>query len=178
MSKNPKHRPPNMRRIESMARHYVAAWETLIIRDELNRDKLYGGSEYLIKEHDLSNIDKLHMAIDELNLFIKYLHEGDNMELSDEQDSIIDWHEQRSEIYVPLSREPRGDRMLVYRIAAATFNNQLAIDQAGNEILGLEPSRLDEKPTTASALQRALSRPSGVEAIAQFEESCRKFTSV
>lgn len=161
-----------------MARHFVAAWETLIIRDDESRTELYGGNEFPpIEGRDLSHFDKLQLAIDELNLLIRYQREGVDMELSDDQELIIDWHEQRSEIYVPLSRDPRGDKMLVYRIAAATFNNQLAIDQAGNELFGIEPSRLREKPTTPSALQRQISRLPP-EILQKIVESLCKITSV
>jgi hypothetical protein len=61
----------------------------------------------------------------------------------------------------------RNNKMAAYGVAAALFNNQLAFDHS-------EGFRLDEKLTTASATQPALSRPSGIEALAQFEEFCKK----
>ncbi len=172
MHKNPKHRPANELRIKSMLRHYLAAFETFIVRDNELFNELYGGKDFPISKRNLSERDKLNLAIDELNLVFKYIlldwRESTSGEhglvvdwretLSDNQDLVLDWHELHSNVFEPLSIKPRGDKMQVYKIAAATFNNQLTIDQAGSELLGKKPSRLKEKPITPSALQRQISR--------------------
>lgn len=151
-----------------MLRHYLAAFETFIVRDDELFNELYDGKEFPVAKRDLSEHDKLKPAIDELNLVFEYIMldcrektSGEQSivddwreKLSGNQDLVLDWHEQHSNVFEPLSRKPRGDKMLVYKIAAATFNNQLAIDQAGSEPHGIEPSRLKEKPITPSALQR------------------------
>lgn len=63
----------------------------------------------------------------------------------------IDWFEEQQYASRPISTAPRTDKMLVYRIAAALFNNQLSGAQSRGE-------RLAEKPITPDALQRALHR--------------------
>jgi len=49
------------------------------------------------------------------------------------------------------SPRPRGNKMLVYRVAAALFNNSLREAQVRGK-------RLNERPTTPQALERALNR--------------------
>lgn len=68
----------------------------------------------------------------------------------DEYDGLA-WLVEHSEARRPPSLEPRGDKMLVYRVAAALFNNALLQAHARGQ-------RLSEHPVTPSALERAINR--------------------
>ncbi|MGZ4959539.1 MAG: hypothetical protein ACXV7J_09820 [Methylomonas sp.] len=127
------------------------AFDALIIRDNELRDELFSGKEF-------PPIDSQLKPSDEIALLLKYIKEGYSPELTQDEELVIDWHEQLNSLLEPLSTAPRGDKMLVYRIAASLFNNQLAIDQKGNAFLGIEPSRLDEAPITSQGIERAINR--------------------
>ncbi len=75
----------------------------------------------------------------------------DMQRFTPDQQTYLDWFEEQQQARNPLSTAPRSDKMLIYRVAAALFNNQLLEDQNRGD-------RLSEKPTTPGALQRALHR--------------------
>lgn len=132
MSKNPKNRPTNHQRNISMLRHYLAAFDVKVI----------GGSP-----------DDVLEASEEL-----YKNADEYPPGTNDKDIQLLWFQYQADIYRSPSDAPRGDKMLLYKIAAKTFNSQLKDDQEGYPLLGIIPSRLDEEPVTAGAIQRCLSR--------------------
>ena len=176
LPKNPASRPPNVLRTESMLRHFLTAHGSCIARDDVEFNALYDGKEFPYMR-DLSTLDNLNLIFQYILLDWREkstdtpgLVADWRETLTADQDTVLDWHEQHANVFEPLSKKPRGDKMLAYKIASATFNHQLAIDQAGNALLGIEPTRLNEKPITHGGLQRQISRMIGVHNI--------KFTSV
>lgn len=148
---NPRHRPQNIRRIESILRCYEMAFDSWIIRDNECFNELYSGTEFKPLDTELQ-------PMDELALILRYNREGYSLELTPDEESVIDWHEQLNSVSEPLSKAPRKDKMVAYRIAAALFNNQLARDQKGDAFWGIAPSRLDEAPITRFGVEKAINR--------------------
>jgi len=127
------------------------AYDSQVIRHTEHSKELYSSNEFPPLKMDIT-------PEEEIALILRYNREGYSPDLTLDEEVVIDWHEQLNNVQEPISKAPRGDKMLLYRIAAALFNNQLAIDQKGNDFLGIKPSRLDEKPITASAIERAINR--------------------
>lgn len=134
-----------------MLRCYEMAFDSWVIRDDECFNELYSGTEFQPLASELE-------PRDELALIFRFNREGYSPDLTPDEESVIDWHEQLNRVSEPLSKAPRKDKMLAYRIAAALFNNQLAQDQKGDAFWGIAPSRLDEKPITPEGLERAINR--------------------
>ncbi len=153
---DPRHRPSNTKRIESMLNWYMVALEATTVRGQAHIEELYSGKEFkplnlaLTPEHELS-------------LILKYDASPTDNELSEEEEQVIEWHALERETAIPLSKFLYGYKMTVYAVAASLFNDQLAKDQRGDKALGIAPCRLNESPTTPGALQRAIHRYSGRE---------------
>jgi hypothetical protein len=148
MPRNPRHRPPNERRIASMLRCYQMAWEVQVVENPDTLPELYGGEDFPPADFTMEG---------QLRILARFKRE-EYFGLSNDEERVVDWHDAQLDAYRKMSRKPRGDKMLAYRVAAALFNAQLACDQQGDPRLGLKPCRLDEKPTTPGAIQRALNR--------------------
>jgi len=141
--KKPRHRLVNEVRLASMKQWFeVAATDTLGI--------CVGDIDPLYKEQVLG----IEASIEEvLNLLTEcLLSEKTADDYKVPESLIIQWYQEHHDARTPLSeKKPRGDLMQIYKVAAALFNRQLEVSKLMGE-------RLDEKATTASALERALNR--------------------
>lgn len=118
--------------------------DTLIIDDKDRVD--------LLKSAPETNIS-IERQLEILLLNIRAFSRDDTHEptLSEEEQSGWDWVVEYGELQRTPSTKPRGDKMLMYRVAAALFNNALLQAQSHGY-------RLSEGPTNASALERDLNR--------------------
>jgi hypothetical protein len=138
MKKNPRHRPQDTIRIESMLRWYETALADARIMDDGDIEELYA---------DIS--PKPDMSLErQISLMVRWNKAGgiDDIErLTEGEREVLEWLDEVADARKPIRK------MQAYRVAAELFNNQLKISQSYGD-------RLEEKPTTASAIQRAVSR--------------------
>lgn len=138
MKKNPRHRPQNTARIESMLRWNETALTDARVLDEGDVEDLYANKS---PKPDLT-------LEQQISLMLRWSKAGciDDVEgLTEDERDVLEWMEEVADARKPVSK------MVAYRVAAALFNNQLKIAQSHGY-------RLDEKPTTAEAIQRAVNR--------------------
>jgi hypothetical protein len=136
--KNPRHRPQNNQRIESMVRWYEVALADARIMDTGDIDELL-----------IEAPPKPDMTVErQLSLMLRWLQAGsiDNIDcLSQDERDVLEWLDELADARKLIPK------MKAYEVAAALFNSQLATAQSQGE-------RLDEKPATPAAIQRAVSR--------------------
>jgi hypothetical protein len=139
MSKNPKHRPKNTKRIESMIHWFDVVLSDARIIDDRDYEDFY--------TEDLPPVPQ-NMTLDHwFSLMIK----GEETSVSDDEQELLEWIDSIQDLKKHFANSPRSNKMAAYELAAKLFNKQLSIDQSHNE-------RLTENPTTGCALQRALNR--------------------
>jgi hypothetical protein len=138
MKKNPRHRPQDTTRIESMLRWYETALADARIMDDGDIEELY---------IDIS--PKPDMTLDrQMSLIIRWSKAGciDDIEgRTEDATEVLEWMEEVADAHKLIRK------MQAYKVAAELFNNQLKISQSYGY-------RLNENPTTASAIQRAVGR--------------------
>jgi hypothetical protein len=138
MKKNPRHRLKNSQRIESMVRWYETALADARVMDNGDIDELL-----------LDAPPKPDMTMEhQLSLMHRWLRAGsiDNINgLSQDEREVLEWLDELADARKLIPK------MKAYEVAAALFNGQLATAQSQGE-------RLDEKPATSAAIQRAVSR--------------------
>lgn len=153
MKKNPRHRPQDTIRIESMLRWYETALvdsrvvEQIKINDSDEKGEEEEGAKNL---HPYAKIlPKPHITYDrQMSLMLlcaKTSCIDDIEDLTEDEREILFFLDE----YVDDLKHI--NKMLAYKVAAELFNNQLKISQSHGD-------RLNEKPATAGAIQRAVSR--------------------
>lgn len=138
MKKNPRHRPPNTVRIESMLRWYETALTDARVMDEGDIQELY------------ANITpKPDMTLErQMSLMLRWSKAGciDDIErLTEDEREVLEWMEDVADAH------KTARKMVAYKVAAASFNNQLKIAQSHGY-------RLNEKPATAGTIQKTVNR--------------------
>lgn len=181
MNNKPRHRPENKRRTESMILHYNLVISDSRIMDSGDYRELYGYSEDLkkVKESEAPFVILPDMTNERWSYLLTEWIEKKDIDdingISDDERKLLNWfselqdaQKQSASRFCPPPRkkikpedllslkflerfESITKKMKVYNVAAASFNNQLSRDQLRGE-------RINEKPTTGSAIQRALNR--------------------
>ncbi len=138
MKKNPRHRLQDTIRIESMLRWYETALADARIMDDGDIEELYA---------DISQ--KPDMSLEHLMFLMVCWNKAgciDDIEgLTEDEQEVLEWMDNVADARKPIRK------MQAYKVAAELFNNQLKISQSYGD-------RLDEKPATAGAIQRAVNR--------------------
>lgn len=153
---SPRHRPVNHVRLNSMVRWYQVALADARLRAP-------GDIQHFLAARPTADVS----LEQQMAMVLSALRSSNELALSDDGDWLevhFDRHEldpcdqqglsrlveQQQASWAP-SPKLRGDRMAVYRVAAASFNTALAQAQSH----GL---RCAEQPTTPGALERAINR--------------------
>lgn len=138
MKKNPPNRPPNTERIESMLRCYQTAIADARIMDDGDIQELY---TYISPKPDMTLEHQMF-------LMFRWSKAGciDDIEgLTEDEREVLEWMEDVADARKQIRK------MRAYGVAAELFNNQLKKSQSNGY-------RLNDKPTTDKAIQRAVSR--------------------
>lgn len=138
MKKNPRHRPQDTTRIESMLRWYETALTDARIKDDGD-----------IEELCINTSPKPDMTLErQMSLITRWSKAGciDDIEgLTEDESEVLEWMDEL------MNARKTPAKTKVNEVAAALFNNQLKVSQS----MGY---RLDEKTATSGAIQRAVSR--------------------
>ena len=120
MSKNPKHRPALVGRIESMARSFSTVCSDARIMDKGDFIELYENAPTL-------NITD-QRCFELLLIWSRAVSIDDIPELKDDERLYLDWHDEVFNARRKLVSKPRDNKMSAYATAATLFNHQLNFD--------------------------------------------------